>query len=233
MNKLIIANWKMNPDSVGRALRLARAEDKKGAVIAPPFPFLVEVGSMLRRAELGAQDAFWVPKGAYTGEVSAHQLRHLRVAYVIVGHSERRAQGESDIEVNRKVKAVLAEGLTPVLCVGEPWSVRRGGLAAAKRFVARQLRAALKGVSSRRVIVAYEPIWAIGTGRADDPAEVAVMARLIKKHGVRGVLYGGSVTARNAGVFLRERAIDGALVGAASLKSRSFQNIVDLARRTL
>lgn len=235
MKKLIVANWKLNPVTLREALRLARAEDKKGTVIAPPFPFLVAVGGALRRATLGAQDAFWVPRGAYTGEVSPRQLKALRARYVILGHSERRAQGETDRMVSKKVKAVLKEGLTPVLCVGEPWNVRKRGLAAAKRYVARQLRAALKGVPARRVIVAYEPVWAIGTGKADSPAQASEMAGFIKKLSTMSygssvkVLYGGSVTPANAGSFFCEPAIDGALVGGASLRPRSFTKIISAA----
>lgn len=238
MRKLIIANWKMNPDSPGRALRLARFEDKKGVVIAPPFPFLGAVGAVLRRAKLGAQDAFWLPKGAHTGEVSVHQLRHLRVAYVILGHSERRALGESDVMVNQKVKATLAEGLTPILCVGEPWSVRKKGIPAAKRFVKNQLQKDLENCKLRieNLIIAYEPVWAIGTGRADKPSDTVEMVKFVKNLLTTHyslltprVLYGGSVTAKNAAAFLNRPEIDGALVGGASLKPGEFKKIVELA----
>ena len=226
MKKLIIANWKMNPQTAREAVKLARAEDRKGVVIAPPFPFIEDVGKILKRAKLGAQDAFWVAQGAYTGEVSPRQLKRARVSYVIVAHSERRALGETDAMVGKKVSAVLTEGLTPVVCVGEPWSVRKKGLAGAKRYVARQLRAALKGISAKRVIVAYEPLWAIGTGKADRPAEAAAMAMFIKHFKVGCVLYGGSVTSKNASAFLRERALAGALVGGASLHPRDFAKII-------
>lgn len=253
MHKLIIANWKMNPDSVGRAVRLARAEDKKGVVIAPPFPFLPAVYKVLRKSRLGAQDAFWIPKGAHTGEVSAHQLKHLRVQYVIVGHSERRALGETERMVNKKVKAALAEGITVILCVGEPWSVRKRGLSVAKRFVARQLRADLRGIENWKLkignlIIAYEPVWAIGSGKADKPAETAEMAKYIKEFSIFNflrprresstksgqfsirVLYGGSVTPGNAALFFREKGIDGALVGGASLSPKQFGEIVASAK---
>jgi triosephosphate isomerase len=155
-----------------------------------------------------------------------------------VGHSERRALGENDAFINRKVRAVLAEGLVVVLCVGEPLSVRKKGLAAAKRFVARQLGAAWEGIERskvRRLVVAYEPVWAIGTGRSDSPREAAEMARYIKAFTARRfhssplVLYGGSVTSRNARSFFHESGIDGALVGSASLKVGDFRKIVAAA----
>lgn len=239
--KLIIANWKLNPMTVKEAVQLARAEDKAGVVIAPPFPFLKEVGAVLKRAQLGAQDAFWIAKGAYTGEVSASQLKRLQVSHIIVGHSERRALGETDAMVNRKVKAIFAEGLVVVLCIGEPWNIRKKGLSAAKRFVATQLRAGLVGITSRdltakNLIIAYEPVWAIGTGKADVPSESAEMARFIKKLLVIShkssvkVLYGGSVTAVNAALFLKERMIDGALVGGTSLSPKRFKEIIASAK---
>jgi len=243
MPQLIVANWKLNPMTVQEAVKLARAEDFRGVVIAPPFPFLEEVGRAVKRAKLGAQDAFWIPKGAYTGEVSAHQLRNLRVSHIIVGHSERRRPpaggGETDEIINKKVCAALAAGLKVILCVGEPWSVRRRGLAAAKRYVAKQLRAALDDAKSSKLkannlIIAYEPVWAIGTNRADQPADAVEMAKFIKTflnaktYNLKPkVLYGGSVTARNAAAFLAAPAIDGALVGGASLRPRELAVIIE------
>ncbi len=229
--KVVVANWKMNPATPREAVKLARAEDKLKVIVAPPFPFLEDVGRVLKRATLGAQDAFWISRGAYTGEVSVQQLKRLRVSYVIVGHSERRAQGETNGMVRKKVEAVHAAGLTPILCVGEPWPVRKKGFAAAKRYVARQLHAALSG-TRKKLIVAYEPVWAIGSGKADSPAEAAEMADFIKellivsyRSSVK-VLYGGSVTPRNARAFLKARALDGALVGGASLRPRDFTKII-------
>lgn len=239
--KLIVANWKMNPLTVTEAARLARAEDKRGVVIAPPAPFLAGVHDVLVRAKLGAQDVFFEMKGAYTGAVAPAMLTSLGVRYVIIGHSERRAQGESDAMVKKKVQLALAKHLTVILCVGEPWSVRKKGMAAAKRFIARQLRMALKGVirsplRTARLIIAYEPVWAIGTGKADHPLAAAAIATFIKKllatryvlHTAR-VLYGGSVTPHNAAAFLREKSIDGALVGGASLRPRDFMKIITAA----
>lgn len=253
MSKLLVANWKCNPDSPGRAVRLARETEKaalasKGVevVVAPPFPFLLSVGKVLRRAKLGAQDVFWGDVGASTGEVSWHQLTHLRVSHVIVGHSERRRWlRETDEMVNKKVKAALAADMKVILCVGEPWEVRRRGLGAAERFVTNQLRKDLHGLPHSRLhllparlLVAYEPIWAISPGRPDKPNDTVKMVGRVRTflhaafHMLSArVLYGGSVTSKNVGRFLREREIDGALVGGASLKASEFADIAKTASR--
>jgi len=240
MKKLVVANWKMNPASPGQAWLLARNEDFKGVVIAPPFPFLPLISKILRKAKAGAQDVFWAEGGAYTGEVSSRQLRSLGADYVIVGHSERRALGETDEIINKKVKAALGEGLKVILCVGEPWIIRQKGIAAAKTFVKNQLQKDLRGIRNkelgiRNLVIAYEPVWAIGTGRADKPKETVEMVSFIKqslvishKSPVR-VLYGGSVTAKNAKHFLSQKDIDGALVGGASLRPEEFKKIIESA----
>lgn len=226
------------------AVRLARAEDAENVIVAAPFPFLEAVRAALHKSTLGAQDVFYEAKGAYTGQVAPPMLRSLGVRYVIIGHSERRyppaGEGETDAVVRKKIEAVFAEKLAPILCVGEPWNVRKKGLAAAKRFVLRQLRTALRGIEKLKIeglIIAYEPVWAISTGKADEPAETAEMARFIKKSlktknykpkTIR-VLYGGSVTSRNAEAFLEEKDVDGVLVGRASLKAASFGKIITAA----
>ncbi|HXF44122.1 MAG TPA: triose-phosphate isomerase [Candidatus Paceibacterota bacterium] len=227
MRKLIIANWKLNPGTEKGAVLLARREDLAGVVIAPPFPYIPAVAKVLKQARLAAQDAFPVSQGAYTGEVSVAQLKSMGVQYVIVGHSERRALGDTDRMVNMKLKAVLGKGLKAVLCIGEPWSVRRRGLTAAKSFVKGQLMKDLKGVRIKKnLIVAYEPVWAIGSGRPDKPNESAVIAEFVKKISGAKILYGGSVTAGNAAQFLGRKEIDGVLVGGASLRPAEFKKIV-------
>jgi len=237
-SKLLIANWKLNPETSWAAIRLAKAVDKKGVVICPPFIFLTEIKKVLKRAALGAQDVFWEEKGAYTGEVSAAALRDLGVKYVIIGHSERRRWlRETDEMINKKVRAALGAGLKAILCVGEPLSVRRQGLATAKKFVKNQLKKDLKSISMSHVadrlslIIAYEPVWAIGTGRADKPEETVEMAKFIKSQlpatGYRlPVLYGGSVNSLNARNFLQYKDINGALVGGASLNAKEFGKII-------
>lgn len=243
--KIIVANWKLNPDSPKKAVALAKAIEKGigrvqniETVIAPPFPFLEDVGKVLRRSRLGAQDVFWEKSGAYTGEVSTPELESLDVRYVIVGHSERRKLlAENDEIVARKVKAAAASGLIPIICVGEPFEIRRTGTSSAERFVEQQLRRDLQtaAIVSKNIIIAYEPIWAIGSGMPDTAKGAAHMARWIKSvvRSVAGrepaVLYGGSVTGRNSGQFFAEPAIDGALVGGASLKAAEFAKIVKSA----
>ena len=234
MEKLIVANWKSNPASIKKAEKLALAEDYDGVVIAPPFPYLSAVGALLKNASLAAQDVFWEDGGAYTGEVSISQLKDLGVKYVILGHSERREHmGETDKMINKKAKAALESGIEVILCVGEHLEVRKEGIQAAKKFITGQLKADLEGVKkrySKKVIVAYEPIWAIGTGASDIPEEAAEVSVYIKNlSGVSRVLYGGSVNAKNAKNFLSEEDIDGALVGGASLKPHEFKSIIDNA----
>ncbi len=246
MKRLIVANWKANPDAPGRAELLARKIDylvskKVDVVIAPPFPFLERVGRVLKHAKLGAQSMFWEDIGPWTGEVSWHQLRpHLKVQYVIIGHSERRSLGETDEMIAKKVKAAHYAGLKAILCVGEPKKIRSRGFNAAVGYVENQLKRDLayaRPFANYPFIIAYEPIWAIGSGKADDPKESAEMARRIKKWcAARSfkrtqVLYGGSVKAANARAFFAEKDIDGALVGGASLVLKEFAAIIRAAVR--
>jgi triosephosphate isomerase len=246
MRKLLIANWKMNPVTVKEAVALARASDAKGVVIAAPFPFLPAVKRAVQRAAVGAQDAFWEKKGAYTGEVSPVMLAALEVPYVIIGHSERRALGETDEAVAKKVAAAFTAGLKVVLCVGEPLSVRRKGFRVAQRFVERQLLKDLRGIGNPKffkpdcLFITYEPIWAISTSRDrrdETPADAAAMARFLGKVLLKRcktsikVLYGGSVNAANVKPFLARKELGGALVGGASLKADEFRQIIRIASR--
>ena len=253
MQKLIVANWKYNPVSVNQAVSLAKKIDagipkKKNieVVIAPPFPFLIEVGKALRRAKLGAQDAFWENQGAYTGEVSPSMLKNSGVEYVIIGHSERRKfLHETEEMINKKVLASLKVGLKVILCVGEPErmnnesGIMNNGLRKAKDYIKKQLEKDLKGIHNSKfiihdsLIIAYEPIWAIGTGKPDKPENAAEMIKFIKsflysKFYILNsrVLYGGSVNSQNAANFLCHKEIDGALVGSASLKHQEFKKII-------
>jgi len=234
MNRLIIANWKLNPKTAKDAEKLALAEDYEGVVIAPSFPHLKVVGEILRNASLAAQDIFWESGGAYTGEVSPSQLKDIDVTHVIIGHSERRnILGETDEMINKKVKAALDHGIGVILCVGEHIEIRKQGIDAAKTFVAGQLNLNLREVHRRykkKVVIAYEPIWAIGTGAPDIPEETAEICAYIKNlTGVTQVIYGGSVNSQNAEEFFSQDDIGGALVGGASLKPKDFQKIVEAA----
>lgn len=246
MQKLIIANWKMNPKTVEEAVALARATDVFGLVIAPPFPFLEAVGKELKNASLGAQDLFWEnPAGAFTGEVSADELKALGVRHVIVGHSERRKNlGETDEMVAKKMKTAADAGLVPVLCVGESREEHDAGRA--KEVVERELKIGLsllavsyKLKAKSLFAVAYEPIWAISTNKnaiADTPQDAVNMVlyiqEVIRTLGIvepLAALYGGSVNAANAEGFLSKKEIGGALVGGASLKPEEIKAIVAAA----
>ncbi|MBK9545809.1 MAG: triose-phosphate isomerase [Dehalococcoidia bacterium] len=246
MRKPFVAgNWKMNTtEAEAVALARAVAEETSGAAcdvaVGVPFPHLGVVRDALRGTPVGvgAQDVHWEPKGAFTGEVSVAMLEDY-CRYVIIGHSERRQFfGETDDSVNRKLAAVLASKLDPIVCVGELLEERRGGLT--EKVLYRQLRAGLTGLTlSERVTIAYEPVWAIGTGETATP-EVAQQACAY----IRGVLreiapaaadamriqYGGSVNAENALSLLSLPDIDGALVGGASLKADQFGAICASAR---
>lgn len=239
MKKLLIANWKMKPATVAEAVRLAKVSDVKGVFIAPPFAFLFPVKSTLEKAILGSQDIFYEnPKkgGAYTGAVSAAMAKSLGAKFAIIGHSERRAEGETDVTVNKKIRIALDAGLTPVLCVGESEAVRARGIAEAKAFVMLQLTKDLAAttVKSKKIIIAYEPIWAIGTGNNDTPENAADMAIFIKELMAKhyklkaSVLYGGSVNAKNITAFAREKEIDGFLVGGASADAKEWKSIIKL-----
>jgi triosephosphate isomerase (TIM) len=211
--------------------------------ICPPFPYLMALSNMLTGSgvELGAQNMFWEESGAYTGEVSPKMTAEF-CQYVILGHSERRQYfGETDETVNRKVKAAYAVGLTPIVCVGESLAENEAGKTA--EVVERQVREGVKGLTVEQamtLVIAYEPVWAIGTGRAatSDGAN-AVLAKHIRpvlkemfneevSQAVR-IQYGGSVNAKNAAEYFAQPDIDGALVGGASLKTPDFLAIVKAA----
>lgn len=237
--KLIVANWKANPATLEEALDLASRTDRAGVVIMPPFHFIPGIRPVLKSASLGAQDIFWEDLGAYTGEISWRHLQNCGVTWAIIGHSERRKYlGETDEMVNKKIQAALTNGFKGILCVGESAEIRKSGLNAAKSFVADQLQKALLGIDSKllsNLIIAYEPLWAIGTGNPDTPESAAAMAQFVKltlqaSHQVNvPVIYGGSVNAANAKSFLDHPAIDGALVGGASLKADDFNAIAAAA----
>ncbi|MEX2033498.1 MAG: triose-phosphate isomerase [Candidatus Colwellbacteria bacterium] len=227
MKKLVVANWKSNPQTFSEALKLAKASDFKDVVVAPPYIYLQTLSWTLKKATVCAQDTFWEASGPYTGEITPSQLKNLKVRYVIVGHSERRNLGETDLMINAKIKAAMKAGLEVILCIGEDWSVRRKGIAAAKRYIADQLKKDLKGVRSS-LILAYEPVWAIGTGKSDKPKTSAEIIKHIKNILDTKILYGGSITPKNAKSFLSQTSIDGALVGGASLSPQSFRSIVKI-----
>ncbi|MDP2695701.1 MAG: triose-phosphate isomerase [bacterium] len=242
MAKLIIANWKLNPATEKEAELLASGSDIEGLVLCPPFVFLEKASAELKKAQLGAQDLFWEGVGPYTGEISGGQLKEFGVKYVIIGHSERRQNlGETDEMVAKKIKAAVEKGLIPILCVGETKEEHDAGRA--QEVVERELTIGLSqltksSIDQLTIVCAYEPIWAIGTGNPDTPENAVAMAKFIKKTLVTSghslsptVIYGGSVTSKNANDFFKHSEIEGALVGGASLKANEIKVIVDISRR--
>lgn len=245
---LIAGNWKMHrgvDDSVALARAVLHRLDRNTSVevlIAPVFTALYPVHEALgenARVKLGAQDVFWEDEGAFTGEVSAPLLKDVGCEYVIVGHSERRQHfGETDDMVRRKVGAVLSHGLSVIVCVGETLEEREAGRTEA--VVLNQLDVAVRGLNTlARMVIAYEPVWAIGTGRTAKPDDAqavhaAIRRRLASRFGeaeaqaIR-ILYGGSVKPGNAAELLAQPDIDGALVGGASLDADSFLAIIEAA----
>jgi triosephosphate isomerase len=240
---LIAANWKMNKtidESVAYVKALLEMDpDLEGidALICPPFTSMRYVSDILAgsRFAVGAQTMSEADSGSYTGEISAIQLRDCGASWAILGHSERRGgDGESDESVNRKVHQALRWGIRPIICVGESEADHAAGLT--HSYVVAQARAALEDVDPKNVarcVVAYEPIWAIGSGSSDTPESANKVCRAIRGS-VDGLeraqmLYGGSVKANNIGKFLDEENIDGALVGTASLDPRSFADVLSAA----
>ena len=247
MKPLVIANFKMNPSTLSATRALIRAIERGvrrtrnvECGIAPPTAFLLGTRKHLSRSLLGAQNVAPVASGAWTGEVSARMLADVGVRFVIIGHSERRRLfGETDERINQKVRMAVAARLSPVVAIGEEQAESEAVVPPA---IARQLTLAIEGIPRRslaHLVVAYEPVWAIGTGRADTPDNatrraIYIRKLLVKLLGARiatsvRILYGGSVTAKNARAFIAEdiRGMDGLLVGGASLAAREFVSIVE------
>jgi len=240
--RLVVGNWKMNGSRSGNAALLAglkaAAPFPAQVAVCPPLLYLPEVAAALHGSGIhwGAQDCSSHAPGAFTGEAAASMLAEFGCRYVIVGHSERRAlHGESDQLVAEKAAAALNEGLTPIVCVGETLDERESGQTDA--VVERQLNAAIDelGTSISQIVLAYEPVWAIGTGKTASPAEAqAVHARLRAQLGAAAdgisILYGGSVKADNAAALFGQPDIDGGLIGGASLNAEQFAAICRAAR---
>ncbi len=231
MKSLIIANWKMNPVTIKEAEELFNSisegvKDIESAetVICPPFIYL----PLLKGLTLGAQDSYWEEKGAYTGEISVAMLKDLGCKYIIVGHSERRKLfGEEDNDVNRKVLTILDAGLIPIVCIGETEEERE--MDKTEDILEKEIKEGLNGVDASKIIIAYEPIWAIGTGNPCDVEEAQRMKEIIQKMISKDIriLYGGSAKADNAEGYLKQAGFNGLLVGGASLKAEEFIKIVN------
>jgi triosephosphate isomerase len=235
--KLVVGNWKMHGSHAGNAELLgaivAARPFMADVAVCVPFPYLSETAVALAAHDIrwGAQDCSAHEQGAYTGEVSADMLADFGCRYVIVGHSERRAyHAESDQLVADKAKAALARGVTPIVCVGETLAQREAG--ETETIVKRQLSAAIHALAhcAGEMVVAYEPVWAIGTGRTATPEQAQAVHALLRAQlraatpradGMR-IIYGGSVKADNAAVLFAQPDIDGGLIGGASLKAADF-----------
>jgi triosephosphate isomerase len=249
MKKLIIGNWKMYPASAKDAQekfksikKIASALRNVQTVVCPPFVYASDLRKLVtgHRCVLGAQNAWIENEGAYTGEVSPVMLASLKLSYVILGHSERRALGETDELVNKKVVAAIKAGLTVVLCVGE---TERDPDGEYLKHIGIQVKIALKGITKKdinNIVIAYEPIWAIGkhalrAASTDDTLEVSILIKktLVDLYGKEGgtvaILYGGSVDVKNAWEFLMKAHVDGLLVGRASLDPKIFGEILKSA----
>jgi triosephosphate isomerase len=238
--KLVVGNWKMYGSLAANAALLGeltagwRATPGRELAVCVPYPYLVQAQAALSSTPIawGAQDVSEHASGAYTGEVAAAMLAEFGCRYAIVGHSERRQfYGDTDAIVAAKAKAALGAGLTPIVCIGETLAERDAGETGA--VVLRQLDAVLVAVGGRasKLVVAYEPVWAIGTGRTATPAQAqtvhATLRARLAKTGASDVplLYGGSVKPENAAALLAEKDIDGGLIGGASLKAGEFLTI--------
>ncbi|HPG39813.1 MAG TPA: triose-phosphate isomerase [bacterium] len=247
MRKRIIAgNWKMNK-TVVEAIQLAEEIKEKynkfdvDVVLCPPYPDLYAVHQVIKDTPvaLGAQNVYWEDMGAFTGEVCAHMLKAVGCQFVIIGHSERRQFfNETDETVNKRVKKALSVGLTPIICVGEVLKERESGIT--DQVVEKQVRGALAGISKEEaatIVIAYEPVWAIGTGKVATPEQAQQVHKMIRTllasmydkkfaDSIR-IQYGGSMKAENAKELLQQPDIDGGLIGGASLKADSFLGIVN------
>jgi triosephosphate isomerase len=224
--KLIIANWKMNPKTLKEAQKLAlsfnKVKSKTKVVLCPPALYIANIKS---KFDLGAQDLFWEESGAYTGQISGSMLKQFKVKYAIIGHSEKREVGDTDHEINLKVKAALANKIIPVLCVGYGLEKNEND-EDVLTHIQQQLEIDLKDIDPAKVIVAYEPVWAIGSGKAASPDHAERVAMFIRiKFKVKKVLYGASTNSINAPTFLSKQ-IDGLLVGGSSLKFEEFSKMI-------
>ncbi|PIP69034.1 triose-phosphate isomerase [Candidatus Nomurabacteria bacterium CG_4_9_14_0_2_um_filter_32_10] len=250
--KIVCGNWKMNPLSLKEAEKLLIEISKSFSlikkteiIICPPFIYLEPLRRLLKaksyklKPNLGAQDSFWGDKGAYTGEISVEMLYNIGARYVILGHSERRALGENNNDINKKIKASISAGLRPILCVGE--SIRDENHEYLN-FIKMQIEECLNGISKdsiSKVIIAYEPIWAIGKGSypatPEEFREMNIFIRKIlndkfgaKMIGKIRIIYGGSADEKNTEGFIKDGEADGFLLGRASLDAKKFSKIVEI-----
>ena len=249
--KFIVGNWKMNTTAIGAELLASAIAKGVGGdtsvtvAVCPPFPYLFRVGQALSGSSvaLGAQNCYFEKPGAFTGEVSAEMLVDAGCQYVILGHSERRHKmGESEVDINKKVHAAIGAGLNVILCVGETLEERNGNKT--DQVLVRQVESGLEKIATEsmsKIVIAYEPYWAIGTGITAKPeqaqaAHLTIRNRVSQLHGSSAaqaliIQYGGSATLKTAADLLEQPDIDGGLVGGASLKPDEFLAIIDCAKK--
>jgi triosephosphate isomerase (TIM) len=233
MKNLIAANWKLNPitkeeaKNIFNGIKAGKKGVKSEVLVCPPFVYL----PLLKGSTLGAQNVSYEDKGAYTGEISAGMLTDLKVKYVIIGHSERRKYfGETDETVNKKIKKALAAGLKVIFCIGETAEERDAGKK--NEVLERQIKNGIMGIENIKDInIAYEPVWAIGTGNNCSVEETKESVNFIRKlvKAKTRILYGGSVKSENSGAYIKEAGANGLLVGGASLNPEEFIKIVKSA----
>ncbi len=239
---LIAANWKMHMTTaetreyITEFLPLVEGVDDVEIVLAPPFTSLAVAAKFLKgsNVKLAGQNVFWEEKGAYTGEISPLMLKDVECSYVIIGHSERRQYfGETDETVNRKIAAAMAAGLDVIFCIGETLEEREAGRTF--EILKRQISGGLRKIKPDGLVIAYEPVWAIGTGKTATPGQAQEAHEFIRKelNSLYGdaseeirILYGGSVKPENIASLMSQKDVDGGLVGGASLKPDSFSRIV-------
>jgi len=245
MKLLVIANWKMNPPSVDEAKKLFNSVKRKArktknveVVVCPPFVYLSDLQPRSSKPKLGAQDCFWKEKGPYVGEISPVMLKDLGIKYVILGHSSRRNLfAETDKIINQKIKAALSARLNPIFCIGETEEERNKDQT--QRVLKSQIEEGLKKISKKeiqKITIAYEPVWAIGSGKPCDVGEAQKMYLLIKQTMARKyslltaerirIIYGGSVNSKNARPYIKEAHFQGFIIGGASLDSKDFLKII-------
>ncbi|HCC50181.1 MAG: triose-phosphate isomerase [Candidatus Jacksonbacteria bacterium RIFOXYD2_FULL_43_21] len=248
--KYIIANWKIKLAPVEeirlakKIIELAVDQGKVKVSINPSFLSLWSIAQILENTPfyVGAQNCFWVDNGAYTGEISPEHLKSVGCHYVLIGHSERRSNlGESSTMINKKIRCAIDNGLVPILCVGENDDERRSG--SKDHIIRREIEMALQNVNivgTQKLLIAYEPIWAIGTGQPATVQEIVYMHKVIRQTLVdllpdetaknnAFILYGGSVDSANVSDFLRAESVDGVLVGTASVDYKQFAKILEIA----
>jgi triosephosphate isomerase len=249
MKKLVVGNWKMNPVTVEEAKKIAgdvkrniKKIRKTQVVLCPPYVYLSPLsGTPSTTLFLGSQDAFYEPIGSFTGEVSFSQLHQFKTSFVILGHSERRIRGETDELINKKVRSVVGEGMTAILCIGEKNRDHNGEYLS---YIKQQIILGLKDISKKtldHVVIAYEPVWAIGAKEAMNARDVHEMAIFIKKvlrdlfgtlgDGIR-ILYGGAVNELNCSDIIKGDFVNGFLIGRESLKAKNFVEIIKIVDKT-